>query len=224
MNHVQYAELEKLIKEYEEDSINLRSERLVMKNYPKVLTMSAASSFERNIKNSCQDFLDNPKHPIITTYPNIQRLLNSNRPAVDLMFAQLRTLNNSVECLDASRFYDLFGGATFESNVRSLFSTELSNKISEIEEVVNQLVGLVDLNDAYALDYVNKTDLLDQLKNASFEDAESAYLSLKLRRNRVAHDYINGLSDTFEDIKKFYNLAILYIIALENSIRDLINI
>ena len=41
MSNNRYAELDKLIKEYEEDTINLRSERLVMKNYPKVLTMSA---------------------------------------------------------------------------------------------------------------------------------------------------------------------------------------
>ena len=56
MSNNRYAELDKLIKEYEEDSITVRSERLVMKNYPKVLTMSAASSFEHNIKNACQDF------------------------------------------------------------------------------------------------------------------------------------------------------------------------
>ena len=60
MSNNRYAELDQLIKEYEEDIINLRSERLVMKNYPKVLTMSAASSFEYNIKNACQDFLNNP--------------------------------------------------------------------------------------------------------------------------------------------------------------------
>ena len=51
MRNSHYVELDKLIKEYEEDSRTIRSERMVMKNYPKVLTMSVASSFEYNIKN-----------------------------------------------------------------------------------------------------------------------------------------------------------------------------
>lgn len=54
------------------------------------------------------------------------------------------------------------------------------------------------------------------------EDAEKAYLSIKLRRNRVTHDYINGLSDTFADIRKFYNIAVIYVVSLQTAIQDLI--
>lgn len=69
MRNSHYVELDKLVKEYEEDSRTIRSERMVMKNYPKVLTMSVASSFEYNIKNRCQDFYDNPKLSYCTKLP-----------------------------------------------------------------------------------------------------------------------------------------------------------
>ena len=43
MVYSQYKDIEKLIKEYEEDFNTIRQERIVMRNYPKVLVMSAAS-------------------------------------------------------------------------------------------------------------------------------------------------------------------------------------
>ncbi len=52
MDNFQYSDLEKLIKEYQEDSGTIRGERLVMINYPKVFVMSAASSFECQIKKT----------------------------------------------------------------------------------------------------------------------------------------------------------------------------
>lgn len=220
MSGNRYAELDKLIKEYEEDTINLRSERLVMKNYPKVLTMSAAGSFERNIKNACQDFYDNPKLAIATHYPLIHALGTS---VVDKMYKKFKTLNprTKTEELIASDFYALFGGSAFKSSVASIFNAEKTRKISETQSIVDNLETLFDVNDSFALDYVTADELLEQLKNASFEDAERAFLSLKLRRNRVAHDYIHGLLDTFEDIRKFYNLAVLYAISIEEAIKDL---
>lgn len=64
MDNFQYSDLEKLIKEYQEDSGTIRGERLVMINYPKVFVMSAASSFECQIKKRCEDFINNPKLPL----------------------------------------------------------------------------------------------------------------------------------------------------------------
>lgn len=52
MGYSQYGDIEKLIKEYEEDFNTIRQERIVMRNYPKVLVMSAASFFECQIKKS----------------------------------------------------------------------------------------------------------------------------------------------------------------------------
>lgn len=46
---------------------------------------------------------------------------------------------------------------------------------------------------------------------------------MKLRRNQVAHNYVNGLSDTFNDIQKFYDIAVIYVVALEEAIEKLTN-
>lgn len=50
MDYPQYKDIEELIKEYEEDFNTIRKERIVMRNYPKVLVMSTASFFECQIK------------------------------------------------------------------------------------------------------------------------------------------------------------------------------
>lgn len=65
--------------------------------------------------------------------------------------------------------------------------------------------------------------MYDQYNNCSFETAEYEFLSLKKRRNDVAHNYIDGLSDTFNDIKKSYYLADIYVTALERTIVELTN-
>ena len=221
MNNSQYIDLDKLISEYEEDLRTIKGERLIMKNYPKVLTLSAASSFEYQIKNCCKEFIDNPKLPIEPNYPNISSL-SKRKPITDQMFAKLEGYNdNGIEHLDAMKFYNLFGGQPFKSNVIEYFNTELSLRIENISDKIAGLQSLLGQEQKYDFDYAKQLDLKDELGRCTFDDAEKAYLNLKLRRNRVAHDYINGLSDTFEDIQKFYNKAIIYVIALEKSIRSL---
>lgn len=220
MSNSQYHELDKLIKEYEEDYRTIKSERLIMKNYPKVLTMSVASLFEYQIKNRCQEFLDSPILPI-TSYPNISAL-KAKKPKVDQMFAKLEGYDDrGIEHLDAEKFYNLFGGQTFKAAVESRFSVEYSTTIDNIVARIAGLSALVGQDEQYDFDYAKQCDLKDIIEQSSFDDAEKAYLSLKLRRNRVAHDYINGLSDTFEDIQKFYYLAVIYVVALETSISEL---
>lgn len=220
MSNSQYHELDKLIKEYEEDYRTIKSERLIMKNYPKVLTMSAASSFEYQIKNRCQEFLDSPILPI-TSYPNIS-VLKSKKPKVDQMFAKLEGYDdNGIEHLDAEKFYNLFGGQAFKTEVKSNFLIEHLATLERITAKIAGLSALVGEDEQYDFDYAKQCDLKDIVEQCSFDDAEKAYLSLKLRRNRVAHDYINGLSDTFEDIQKFYYAAVIYVVALEQSISAL---
>ena len=212
--------MDKLIKEYEEDSITVRSERLVMKNYPKVLTMSAASSFEHNIKNTCQDFLDNPKLPIVPNYPKINSIRQS--PLVDKIYGKLEAYNdNGIEHLAADKFYELFG-TSFKTDVQTIFAIKLQEKKAEVTAKVNSLLPLCGTEDKYDLDYAKQSDLKIELDRCNFDDAERAFLNLKLRRNRVAHDYIHGLSDTFEDILKFYNLAVIYAVSIEEAIKNLI--
>jgi hypothetical protein len=222
MSSNRYAELDKLIQEYEEDFIPISSERLMMKNFPKVLTMSSASLFEFNIKNTCKEFLDNPKNPIDPSYPLIVRMLRKPKPVTDQMFAKLEAYDdNGIEHLDASPFYDLFGGPAFRALVESFFTTQLSQKTQDASTIINALLPLVDQGKKFETEYAKYIVLKDELDLCTFASAEMAYLSLKLRRNRVAHDYLHGLSDTFEDIRKFYTIAVIYVIALEEAIKDL---
>ena len=222
MSNSQYDELDKLIKEYEEDLHTIRGERLIMKNYPKVLTMTAASMFERQIKNRCQDFLDNPKTPINPNYPGILSL-SSRKPLVDQMFAKLEAYNDGcgVEHIDAEKFYNLFGGQPFITALNLNFNNERNSQLVSISSRITALQSLLGEEEKYDYDYAKQCDLKNELENCSFQDGETAYLNLKLRRNRVAHDYINGLSDTFIDVQKFYNKAVIYVIALESTIQSL---
>lgn len=221
MGNSQYDELDKLIKEYEEDFRTIKSDRLIMKNYPKVLTMSAASLFEYQIKNRCQEFLDSPILPL-NSYPNIS-VLKSKKPKTDQMFTKLEGYDDDdgIEHLCAEKFYNLFGGQAFKIKVESNFSAERSAFLLNVTTKLSGLSSLVGQGEQYDFDYAKQCDLKDMIERCSFDDAEKSYLSLKLRRNRVAHDYIHGLSDTFEDIQKFYYLAVIYVVALEATIKDL---
>lgn len=222
MHNSHYVELDKLIKEYEEDSRTIRSERMVMKNYPKVLTMSVASSFEYNIKNRCQDFYDNPKLSIEQNYPKINAI--TRNPIVDQMYNKMEAYNdNGVEHLSADEFYAFFNGSSFKTRVQTIFATERQQRIQHTEEQIDLLTPLLGTGEQYDSDYAKYCDLKDVYERCSFVDAEIAFLSLKLRRNRVAHDYINGLTDTFVDIQKFYDIAVIYVVALEAAIEELTN-
>lgn len=220
-----YNELDRLIREYEEDFKTIREDKLIMKNYPKVLVMSIASLFEKQLKITCQNFIDSPKQPILTAYPQINILAhrNPNKPLTDKMFAKLEGYydNNGSEILNANKFYDLFGGRDFRNDVEQNFNTVRLTKINQVNLILNNLVNLLGEGEQYEYNYAKQADLKEKLNVCSFDVAEKAYLALKLRRNRVAHDYINGLSDTFEDLENFYYDAILYIVSLEHTIENL---
>lgn len=226
MSNSPYHKLDKLISEYEEDARTIRSDKLIMLNYPKVFIMSVACSFEHQLKINIKDFIDFPQSPIQGTYPNIFRLLNHNpnKPITDKIYAKLEGYeNNGVETLDANKFYYLFGGQPFVNNVETNFNIERSKRIGEIDSIITGLQSLLGQDDRYDIDYAKNGDIKDRLVQCTFDMSEKAFLSLKIRRNRVAHDYINGSSDSFEDIRNFYYDAVLYIIALETTLVSLTN-
>lgn len=221
-----YGELDKLIIEQEEDARIIKSDTLIMKNYPKVFVMSSASLFEHNIKSRCQDFLDSPKKPIQLEYPLIEKLKGKqkNKPLVDKMFAELKGYeSNGVEILSAESFYGLFGGESFKQDIKICFTVLHDLRLRKIMSYIEGLLPLLDNGDRYEFDYAKQCEIKERLERCSFEVAEKAYLSIKLRRNRVAHNYLNGLSDTFSDIRDFYYDAILYVLALEQAIVGLTN-
>lgn len=222
MVYSQYRDIEKLIKEYEEDFNTIRQERIVMRNYPKVLVMSAASYFECQIKKKCEAFINNPKLPLDVNYPKIFAL-RRNKPKVDQMFAKLCAYeNNGVETLNAKEFYNFFGENKFECDVKSKYNNERLDYISIIDGLISDLKPLYEKDEnKYGFDYLKQCELKEEFEKCSFEDAEKSYLYLKLKRNRLAHDYINGLSDTFEDLTRFYNKAVIYVVSLEKAIIEL---
>lgn len=218
MSAVLFSELEQLIREYETDSRTIKGDRIIMKNYPKVFVMSTASQFERQIKKHCQSFLDNPIHPIEQYYPLVG-MLNGPKPKVDKMFAKLEAYNdNGVETLCAEGFYAFWGGQAFKTVVKESFNETRDKKIEKINGIISSLLPLIEQDDAYAFNYAKNCYVSDILQGCSFEDGEHAYLSIKLRRNRVAHDYLDGLTDTFEDLQTFYQKAVIYVAALMGSI------
>lgn len=220
-----YSELDRLISEYEVDFNTIREDKLIMKNHPKVLVMSIASLFEKQLKITCQNFIDNPIQPLLVAYPEIVVLThkNPNKPLTDKMFAKLEGYydTNGSEILNAQKFYNLFGGDGFKNDVERIFNEVRLARLDQVNSVLGSLMNLLDDGVQYEYNYAKQSDLKEKLNVCSFNVAERAYLSLKLRRNRVAHDYINGLSDTFEDIENFYYDAILYIVSLKHAIEKL---
>ena len=130
--------------------------------------------------------------------------------------------NNGVETLDAEKFYNLFGENKFECDVKSKYNNERLDYISNIDRLISDLKPLYEKDEnKYGFDYLKQCELKEELEKCSFKDAERSYLNLKLKRNRLAHDYINGLSDTFEDLRSFYNKAVIYVVSLEKAIIEL---
>lgn len=224
MSNSHYQELDKLIREYDEDTKLIRPDKLIIINYPKVFAMSVASSFEFYIKECINDFLTNPLQPIASAYPKIQSLSqkNPNKPLTDKIYAKLLSYeDHGAVVLDATKFYDLFGGAPFRSSIMANFSTEQISRQTHMESLLGPLADLLGTSDKIDEEYAKLSDIKDRLDICSFIKAEQAFLSLKLRRNRVAHNYLHGLSDSFEDIRNFYYDAILYVVSLEKAISTL---
>lgn len=219
-----YQVLDKLICEYEDDVRTIRSDKLIMINYPKIFTMSMASLFENELKQNIKDFLQFPSRPISSTYPKLSRLLlKTSRPPSDNIYAKLKGFEdeNGIETLDAQDFYCLFGEQTFKRCVETNYNCEKNERISETATTLTNLSPLLAKGIQYEIDYAKYSDIHERLQQSTFNKAENAFLSIKLRRNRVAHNYIYGLSDSFEDIRNFYYDAVLYVVALKTTLVSL---
>ena len=197
-----------------------------IENYPKVFTLCSASVFEKRIKDKLQLFLNNPINPISTSYPSIMTLINRHHDkAVDKIFAKLEAYNlNGIDHLDASKFYDLFGGTIFKNiiiseyeNLRELQRNHAHEQADKVFELIS--LGYKDVEDSYAI----LLDMVDQLELCTFDRAEEAYLNIKLRRNKVAHVFTAELLDSFNDLRIFYYGAALYIASVDKTISGLVN-
>lgn len=161
---------------------------------------------------------------VVVRQNKINAIKRKRKPIVDQMYNRMKAYNdNGVEHLSADDFYELFNGDKFRLMVEAIFDVKLRAQIQEAEEQIKNLTPLLDTNEQFAFEYAKQCDLKNAYVKCSFKDAEKAFLSLKLRRNQVAHNYVNGLSDTFNDIQKFYDIAVIYVVALEEAIENLTN-
>lgn len=216
-----YPIIERMIEEYEIDKTVLQTNRMIIAQYPKMFVMNIMSSFEQKIKERITNIITHPLLPL-STYPNFQRLITRNRnKQVDSVYGKLLAYENAgIEILNATEFYNLFGGSAFIIEVQNNFNAERLLQLSEIEPIVNSLEPLLGTSNTVDEEYCKQEERREKISNCNFQKAETAFLSLKLRRNRVAHDYSFGLSDSFEDIRTFYFEAVLYSIALEIALKN----
>lgn len=222
MDNPRYRDLEKLIREYELDTKTIQSNKLIIINYPQFFTMSVASSFEYYVKQDLDAFLLNPLHPI-TIYPTVHQMVSNNNttPVSERMYKKFHT----KPTFTADPFYQLFGGATFKTSVQNHFTNERSQELSVLQSRVTALETLINNSnedyEKYVDEYVELDDRKERLNQLTFDIAEQAFLNLKSCRNKVAHDFIHGLTNSFVELRNFYYDAIIYVIALSKAISDL---
>lgn len=142
----------------------------------------------------------------------------------DKIFAKLEGYENGgIQVLNANPFYDLFGGQVFIDSVKQYFEEERLRRIEKEVKLINGIYALLEQSRQYDEDYAKHSDIKERLQQCTFDIAQNAYLTLKFKRNRVAHDYVNGLTDSFEDIRNFYYDAVIFVIGLEKAIIGLTN-
>lgn len=202
-----YDNIDRLISEYEEDTHSIRGEKMIMEMYPKLLLMTIASHFEKSIKDKISEYIVHPK----SGYPN----LGANMDA-DIAYKKFYTMDRIGNVyFDATKFYDLFR-VNFKGEVQRRFDALRSDYIVYFAEQAAPLsnVSLPKVEE----EYIKLIDIKEKLENCDFNHAETAFLQLKLRRNRTAHNFLCTLNDSFQDICSFYYDAMLYAKAIEDEI------
>ena len=207
MQYSPYSNIDRMISEYEEDTRSIRAEKMIMEMYPKLLVMTIASHFEKCIKDKISEYIVHPK----SGYPNLRSGMNADKVYKNF-YTMDRTGNVSF---DATKFYDLFN-LDFENEVRRKFNALRLEYIHSYSVETNMLSG--SSISRIEEEYIKLIDIKEKLENCDFNHAETAFLQLKLRRNRIAHNFLCTLNDSFQDICSFYYDAMLYAKAIEEEI------
>lgn len=216
-NH--FPTINKIIDEYEQDKYALSANKEIFNYYPKLFVLSIVSLFEREIKSLTNNIVTNPVSIIVPLNNFISR--HPNR-YIDSIYGKFIAYENTgVEILNAHDFYQIFGGNVFKSNIETKFVAIKAQEISEYTYTIQLLAPLCGTSDIYDNEYLKNDDIFDRLNNLNFTNSELAFLKLKLRRNKVAHNFLTGISDSFEDIRNLYYDAVLYVVALKQALGDL---
>lgn len=216
-----YDEIENIIRDYYKLKPHFNPNSAIMDEFPKMLLMSIVCQFEVHIKTQLSQIITKVDSGTLTSLPNISMLGNTKRNS-DYLYGGFYTFNKrlQIEELSSQRFYSFFGGHAFEDAVKNKFIDKRNNEQIDLEDEINMLYDLASKNSEYEEKWIEKVDEKDTLINLNFEESERSFLCLKLRRNRLAHDYINGLSDTFEGINLFYRKAQVYVLALHDCLSN----
>lgn len=221
-----FPEIERVIKGYDNEVKLLNSDSVCIENYPKVFTLCSASVFEKRIKDRIRLIKAQPAVSLEIELPQLYRIITS-RPNdyVDGVFGKFVASNKTgSDVLDATKFYELFGGDSFKRSIQAEYNRLLENQKEHID---NQIVILGELLERhyskYENDYADLLEMQEKLNSYTFERAEAAYLNLKLRRNKVAHYYMIETLDSFSDLRSFYYGASLYVAAVNNILQNYIS-
>lgn len=217
-----YPIFKKIIDDFEYDKTIFTSNKAIMSYYPQLFLLAIVSTFEKEIKEKCNNIVTHPAIAL-TSFPKFNKILLSNVwNYTDEIYKKFRAREkNGLEILDASLFYDIFGGTNFKNDVVENFLIEKQKQIRDYINVISSITPLLGRDVKYDNDFAEKDDIRNRLNVLQFTNAEIAFLKLKLRRNRVAHNFLTGISDTFEDIKNLYYDAVLYVVAIKKTLANL---
>ena len=220
-----YPEIHRIIDEHEIDSRYLNSNKTILSHYPKILILSVISYFEKKIKNCCSNIINNPVSSFIQPRKLQQIVSNNGSKYLDKIYAQLEGYMNLSGCevLNATKFYDLFGGTNFLNDLHSTFSTVRTSLLNEYSTWLSNWATYfgTNLGDQFDNRYLEHEYIKDRLIILNFQESESSFLLLKLKRNIISHNYINGISDSFSDLKTIYYDANPYIQSLIIELKKL---
>ena len=218
-----YNEIDSIISDYYILKSQFKPNSAVLNAFPKMLLMSIASLYEVRVTTQLSQIVSGVDSGAITTLPRISSLHNYKRTS-EYLYSRFFTFNKSlqIEEFDAQPFYDLMGGHTFLTTLKTNFNAKRASKQTALEKEIDILLQLANENSDYEEKWIGKVDEKDKLTVLNFEESEHSFLGIKRRRNCLAHDYINGFSDTFQDIELLYRKSYIYVDTLFEGLMNII--
>lgn len=178
----------------------------LMQFFPKILLISVASLFENEIKQTYNKFT---MHPMIT----------GCKASAGTVYKKFHT----EPLFSTINFDNYFTRPSFDfkSTVEQHFNQLKVSEVLCIDTTHSQLKAVHNPPEETSKQIVEYEGHSHRLNNLRFDDAWTTFLELKSLRNKIAHDFTAALSHTFDDITlKYYN-ALLYVKAVQNTLKSI---
>lgn len=216
-----YPKFKKIINEFEQDQKQFSSDKEIISYFPQIFLLAIVSTFEKEIKEKCANIITHPAISL-TPFVRLNQICSTTSNYSDKIYSNFKAYEqNGILTLNANDFYSLFGGVTFRTDVETNFFSERQQQINDYRNLVEMLLPLIEKDDKYDDSYIENDDICNIFNSLNFCDAERAFLELKFRRNKVAHNFLTGISDSFEDIRLLYYKSVLYVVAVKRSLSNL---